>query len=159
MVDEIEGDQFTRDAYMPEFQFDVYLAQQTLGQHFWRPSIFLKEAQRYIGYCPLMPRLWIPDEQAVVMARGAQTPRFSSLETEIGWAISERYQNQGYATEAARALIGYGFSTLNVPRILAFTTHDNAASLRVMEKLGMRLTQYPHTGDVADIIDNDGTAK
>lgn len=158
LVDEIEGEQFTRDAYVPEFQFDVQLALQPLGQQFWRPSLFLKAAQRYIGYCPFMPRLWTREEQAVTMAPGAALPPLSSLETEIGWAISARYQNHGYATEAARALIAYGFDTLHLPRIIAFTTHDNLASLRVMEKVGMRLTPYLHSGDVVGVIDNDGTA-
>lgn len=56
---------------------------------------------------------------------------------EIGWRIDPRYWNQGYATEAARAVLRYGFEGLDLDEIVAVTTHDNRASRRVMEKLGM----------------------
>ena len=57
---------------------------------------------------------------------------------EIGWALAADYRGQGYATEAAIALLDYGFSSLGLHRIHADTNSDNLASLRVMERLGMR---------------------
>ena len=57
---------------------------------------------------------------------------------EIGWALAADYRGQGYATEAASALIDYGFKSLGLHRIHADTNSDNLASLRVMERLGMR---------------------
>jgi ribosomal-protein-alanine N-acetyltransferase len=57
---------------------------------------------------------------------------------EIGWVIHPRYQGQGYATEAAAALLRYGFETLQVHRVIATCQPENAASWRVMEKLGMQ---------------------
>jgi ribosomal-protein-alanine N-acetyltransferase len=57
---------------------------------------------------------------------------------EMGWALGEEYRGQGYATEAARALMDYGFTSLGLHRIHADTGTDNAASWRIMERLGMR---------------------
>ncbi|MBN1139696.1 MAG: GNAT family N-acetyltransferase [Anaerolineae bacterium] len=59
-------------------------------------------------------------------------------QAEIGWALGEAYRGQGYATEAARALVDYGFHTLGLQRIYADTSPDNLASWSVMERLGMR---------------------
>ena len=58
---------------------------------------------------------------------------------EIGWALAAEYRGQGYATEAASALMDYGFNTLDLHRLHADTNSDNAASRGVMERLGMRL--------------------
>ena len=157
LVEEIEGEAFTREAYLPEFRFDLYLAQQNLGQQFWRPSIYLKHSQRFIGYCLLMPRLCTPDELAFATGSESVSAHNSSIEAEIGWALSERYRNHGYATEAARALVDYGFGTLRLPRIIALTDRDNPASMRVMEKLGMQLYQQPDSAAVAGIIENRNT--
>ena len=57
---------------------------------------------------------------------------------EIGWALGVEHRGQGYATEAARALMDYGFNSLGLHRIYADTSSDNLASWRVMERLGMR---------------------
>ncbi len=57
---------------------------------------------------------------------------------EMGWALGVEYRGQGYATEAIRALMDYGFSSLGLHRIHADTSTDNLASCRIMERLGMR---------------------
>jgi RimJ/RimL family protein N-acetyltransferase len=57
---------------------------------------------------------------------------------EMGWALGEEYRGRGYATEAARALMDYGFNSLGLHRIHADTGTDNVASWRMMERLGMR---------------------
>jgi RimJ/RimL family protein N-acetyltransferase len=57
---------------------------------------------------------------------------------EIGWALVVEHRGQGYATEAARALMDYGFNSLGLHRIHADTSSDNLASWRIMERLGMR---------------------
>jgi len=57
---------------------------------------------------------------------------------EIGWGLGVEHRGQGYATEAARAVMDYGFNSLGLHRIHADTSVDNLASWRVMERLGMR---------------------
>ncbi len=58
-------------------------------------------------------------------------------EWEVGWAVRPQEWGKGYAGEAARAVMDWAFRELNVHRIVAFCHADNAASVRVMEKLGM----------------------
>lgn len=55
---------------------------------------------------------------------------------EIGWTIGKAHWGKGIATEAARAVIEHGFRRLGVPAIFALVHRDNAASLRVAQKLG-----------------------
>jgi RimJ/RimL family protein N-acetyltransferase len=65
-------------------------------------------------------------------------PWFAPRTYEIGWVFHPAYHGQGYATEAARALLRYGFAELQSHRIIATCQPENPASYRVMEKLGMR---------------------
>jgi RimJ/RimL family protein N-acetyltransferase len=57
---------------------------------------------------------------------------------EVAWRIASPHWGQGYATEAARASVEFGFHHHHLDEILAWTSRDNHASQRVMEKLGMR---------------------
>lgn len=57
---------------------------------------------------------------------------------EVGFALGVEYRGQGYAAEAARALIQCGFASLGLHRIHACTDSSNAQSWRVMESRGMR---------------------
>jgi RimJ/RimL family protein N-acetyltransferase len=56
---------------------------------------------------------------------------------EIGWVVREDRWRRGYAHEAMRAVIDWGFSSHGAPRIVAITTQINVGSWRLMEKLGM----------------------
>jgi len=56
---------------------------------------------------------------------------------ELGYWIGKPYWNQGYGTEAARAVLEYGFSVLSLNRIHGCFLKRNPASGRVMEKIGM----------------------
>lgn len=57
---------------------------------------------------------------------------------ELGYWIGKSYWNQGYATEAAKAVIAYSFKVLKLNRIYAYHFTRNPASGRVLEKVGMR---------------------
>jgi RimJ/RimL family protein N-acetyltransferase len=56
---------------------------------------------------------------------------------EIGYTLARGAWGRGYATEAARAILRWGFAGLRLHRIVAVADPANAASLRVVEKLGM----------------------
>jgi RimJ/RimL family protein N-acetyltransferase len=56
----------------------------------------------------------------------------------IGYVLSRDCWGQGYASEAARALLGFGFGPLGLHRIFATCDSHNLASARVLEKIGMR---------------------
>ena len=56
---------------------------------------------------------------------------------EVGWRFGRSAWGHGYATEAARAALRFGFERLGLEEIVSFTTVDNTRSRRVMERLGM----------------------
>ena len=60
-------------------------------------------------------------------------------EADIGYELAPAYWGQGLATEAARAMVAFGFETLRLHRIWSHCIAENFASARVLEKLGMRL--------------------
>lgn len=59
-------------------------------------------------------------------------------EWEIGWTIHYQHWGQGYASEAAEAVLDFAFKEAGAHRVVAFCNVLNAASIRVMEKIGMR---------------------
>ncbi len=63
-------------------------------------------------------------------ARGAQA--------ELGWVLDPAHCGHGYATEAVRELVRHAFEDLAVRRVVANAFLDNDASVRLMERLGMR---------------------
>ena len=63
-------------------------------------------------------------------------------EGELGYWIGKPYWNRGYMTEAARAVVAYSFKVLKLNRIHAKYFTRNAASKRVMEKIGMRYANF-----------------
>ena len=65
------------------------------------------------------------------------TPRCAGV-SELGYALARPLWGQGLMTEATRAVIDYGFASLGLVRIFGYAVSANAASLRVMEKLGMQ---------------------
>lgn len=56
---------------------------------------------------------------------------------EIGWVISKDHRNNGFVTEAGKALVGYAFEVLSAKRVIAHCDVRNKASEKVMQKLGM----------------------
>jgi RimJ/RimL family protein N-acetyltransferase len=56
---------------------------------------------------------------------------------EVGWRLVRPSWGHGYATEAARAALAFGFERLELDQIVSFTTAGNARSRRVMERLRM----------------------
>lgn len=73
---------------------------------------------------------------------GLSVPRRAELPfmpcVEIGWRLASSYWGRGYATEAARAALRFGFETLDLAEIVSFTSVINRPSRAVMERIGMR---------------------
>lgn len=110
-------------AYIPEGTFSEEQAQafveQNSGEEAEAVAVLLSGTELLIGH-------------------GIFHPWFAPETYEIGWVFNPQYYGQGYATEAAQALLDYGFEMLNAHRIIATCQPENPASYRVMEKLGMR---------------------
>lgn len=64
---------------------------------------------------------------------------------EIGWRLAPEFQGQGLVTEAARAWLEYGFSTLGLERVISVADVPNVKSIAVMQRLGMALE---HEGEL-----------
>ena len=72
---------------------------------------------------------------------GLMVPRFEAHFTpcvEVGWRLAFAHWGRGYATEAARAALDFGFTTAGLDEIVSFTSVGNARSRAVMARLGMR---------------------
>jgi len=67
-----------------------------------------------------------------------RTTDWSEGQWEVGWALHRTYWGRGFATQAAQLLVNFAFDTLNAHRVVAYCHADNAASIRVMERLGMQ---------------------
>ncbi len=87
-------------------------------------AVILKETNEFVGWCGL----WVLAE---------------TDEIEVGYAIAKRFWRNGFAYEAAQAALNYGFSTLNLPKIVACANPLNEVSQAVMKKLGMT---FDHIG-------------
>ncbi len=70
---------------------------------------------------------------------------------EIGWRLRRDAWGHGFATEAARAVVGFAVDQLGLPEIVSFTSVGNVRSRAVMERLGM-------TRDPGDDFDNPRVA-
>lgn len=71
---------------------------------------------------------------------GLAVPAFEAHFTpavEIGWRLARPAWGYGYATEAARAALAYGFEQVGLEQVVSFTAAENARSRAVMERLGM----------------------
>jgi RimJ/RimL family protein N-acetyltransferase len=93
---------------------------QTHPRHKFDLAICLKDQDLLIGGC------------------GIRREAPESAIANLGWAVNPEFQSKGYATEAARALIEFGFAKLGLSVIYATCDAKNTASYKVMEKLGMK---------------------
>jgi RimJ/RimL family protein N-acetyltransferase len=84
-----------------------------------------------VGICGLIKRDTLPD-------------------VDIGFAFLPRFWNQGYAYEAARATLDYARDTLGIGRVVAVTLAENASSIRLLERLGLRAAGPVRLADDAE---------
>ena len=79
-----------------------------------------KETGKFIGRCGLLP--WTIEGQ---------------YDVEVAYTIAEEYWGQGLGSEAAQAILNYGFEKLNLSRLICIIDPDNSASQSVAKKIGM----------------------
>lgn len=83
---------------------------------------------RQIGVCGFVKRETLPD-------------------ADLGFAFLPKYEGKGYGFESAHAVLNYGRKTLGLTRVLAITTLDNDASVRLLEKLGFQFDKIIESGE------------
>jgi RimJ/RimL family protein N-acetyltransferase len=103
-------------------------------------AIALRASGEVVGLCGYVPSMG-PFGRLASFGRRAD----ARLSPEVGlfWALAPEHRRRGYATEAARELIRYGFERLGLGRIVATTEYENEASQAVMRRAGMRLERNP----------------
>jgi RimJ/RimL family protein N-acetyltransferase len=69
---------------------------------------------------------------------GVRRATADSLDAEMGYEIAPQQWGHGYATEAAQAMLDFAFADLRLHRVAAWCVADNAGSIRVLQKLGLR---------------------
>jgi RimJ/RimL family protein N-acetyltransferase len=123
-------------------------------------AVVHKRTQQLIGACGFVPCLDAFEQCAGFSP--APCPSHHWLSTpEVGlfYAITPAFRGQGYATEAAHALVDYAFQYLRLKRIVATTTYENAASMGVMRKIGMRIAKNPYSEppwlQIVGVLEND----
>lgn len=84
-------------------------------------AVLLRESGALIGSCGVRRK---PDDDT---------------EADIGFELSPDHWGRGYATEAATAMMGFAFRELGLRRLSSWCIAENAASARVLEKIGMSL--------------------
>ena len=99
-----------------DWDLDWYKKNDDLGK--W--AIIHKPNSKLIGLCSLLP--WTIDGME---------------EIEMAYILAEEYRGQGLGTELSKAVIQYGFESLNVARIISLIEQDNTTSRKVVEKAGM----------------------
>ncbi|MEX0677794.1 MAG: GNAT family N-acetyltransferase [Pirellulales bacterium] len=89
--------------------------------------------------------LWMLETRAHAELAGFAALREipQTSEVELFYGLAPEFWGKGLATEAARAVLEYGFDALGLPRIWARTDRPNAASMRVAERLGMKPADDP----------------
>jgi RimJ/RimL family protein N-acetyltransferase len=101
------------------------------GFGFW--LVELKESGTPAGICGLVKRDTLPD-------------------VDIGYAFLPRFRASGYAYESAAAVMSYARDTLGLARVLAIVNRDNAGSIRVLEKIGLKFERVVRLSDDAPEI-------
>jgi ribosomal-protein-alanine N-acetyltransferase len=91
------------------------------GYGLWAVEVLAGEP--FIGFCGIQP---VPFEAPFTPA------------VEIGWRLARAHWGHGYATEAARASLAYGFETVGLAEIVAMVVPANQRSISVCMRLGMR---------------------
>lgn len=124
-------------------------------------AVVRKSDDELIGACGFVPCL-MPFEQLRSFAPGMpEEDRLATTEFGLFYAIAPAQRRQGYASEAARALVNFAFDHLRLKRVVATTQYENEGSQAVMRKLGMRIDRNPRPGppwlQVVGCLDNPGT--
>lgn len=103
---------------------------------------------RFVDWQAETPRLkfqlavTLRDGDSLIGNCGIRLAEAGARAGETGYEIAPDYWGRGYATEAARAMVSFGFRELGLRRVFGECVPENSASRRVMERLGMRVEEH-----------------
>ena len=125
----------------------------------------LEDARRYLREGPIRLYDSVGYGLFLVSLQGSKTPagicglvkREEFDDPDIGFAFLKRYQENGYASESAKAVLAHGFEVLKLRRIIAIADPHNETSVRLLERLGfvnerkVRMPEDDHDIDLFSI--------
>jgi RimJ/RimL family protein N-acetyltransferase len=119
-----------------------YLSDPKIYQYEPGEPVSLEQARNYAIDMANNPNFWaveLRNEHKVIgqLYFSQQEPKHL-LTWELGYIMSSKYQKQGYGSEAAQALVEYGFTEFAAHRIQAHCNPANTASWKLLEKIGFR---------------------
>ena len=85
--------------------------------------------------------------------------REALVDPDVGFAFLSRHHLQGYAAEAAAAVVAHGWQALNLQRIVAITSPDNVGSIAVLEKIGLKFEAMTRLADDSAALKLFATAR
>ena len=106
-------------------------------------AIIHKQTEQLLGYVGL---------QLYVLPREP----LATPEVELYYKLGRAFWGQGYATEACQAMVYFAFETMRLQRIVTVTPEGNAPSIRLLQRLGMKIEAAPPEweGDVIGLLSN-----
>lgn len=121
--------EFINGSQPPDFEKYPPAVERYIQQYQENPNlgffaVHLNSNEQFIGWAHLKPGNLNPDE------------------IELGYRLKSQHWNHGYATELSLTLLAHAFNTLNLSQVSATTLTRNTASRRVMEKIGMTLSDH-----------------
>lgn len=119
---------------------DAQLA--ALHQPPYGDRVICDESGTFAGLIGIVPRL-APFGR--LPSQGGDPNAGLSVEVGLFWALRPAWRGRGLATAAAKRLSDWMFAALGLGRIVAGTEYDNAASIAVMRRLGMRIEPNPRS--------------
>jgi ribosomal-protein-alanine N-acetyltransferase len=127
---------------MFEYARDEELAKNGL----WLPFETLQDSiddveETLEGYATGMLMDWAVEHRAdhkMIGRLGLHSYHPRDMRADLGYAYNRTYWGQGYGTEAAQAVLKFGFVTLKLNRLSASVLPDNIGSIRVLTKIGMQ---------------------
>lgn len=131
-----EVSKYTGDGGVVSYaEMERRIVEDVLGDYqkygYGRLAVVLKESQDFIGFAGLK---YIPELQ----------------EVDLGYRFFSKYWGKGYATEAAKACLHYGFEDLQLQHIIATVLPENKASIHVLNKMGFQFEkEYREDGEAA----------
>src|SRR3989442_17197 len=150
------GTGFTRDQRRERIRFYAELARWSdTGSMYGYRAITLKESGTIVGICGFIPGMWSARHRSLLSPDARAS---AGLELEVGYALGSAHRGRGYATEAVGALVDHAFRERGVGRVVAGTGRDNARSVALLQRLGMRTVENPDPGwpEVIGVLENGG---
>jgi RimJ/RimL family protein N-acetyltransferase len=143
------GPGFTRAQRRERLAFYAELARwEDTGRLYGYRAVTLKDVGELVGIVGFLPVPWDARRRALLSPTDGAA---AGIELEVGYALAPAHRGRGYATEALEALIAHAFGVLGVGRIVAGTGRDNAPSIALLERVGMRTFPNPY-GDWPQVI-------